>query len=170
MTITDNMSSHPTLHVPLESALDLIVRPVYDQSTPIVNNNGNPFGLPSNLEEQRESWRALVPCHRNSKESNNELFKISKLSNHAYNQLAGVPAYETQFKILKQKRRISVRVAQCLALILITEKGEGNAGQGELDYNWALCREVFGVPFTRQYRDFIRLIRPQANGYHDMWT
>lgn len=164
------MSSGIKTFYPDKNAVNLIVRPVYDQTTPVVNKDGNPFGLPSNLEEQRETWRALVPCYKNSKEINDELFKVTNLSDHKRSRLVGVPAYEHQLRYLDTARRISKRAAKCLALILITEKGEGSPGQGDLGYNWHLCTEVFGAAFSKQYREFIRRLGQRSNGYGDKWT
>lgn len=154
---------------PKKNAAKLIVRPVYDQTHPIESKNGNPFGLPSNLDEQRESWRELVPLHKNSKDVNERLFKVGNISDHARSRFLG-PASTQHLANFDSVRRASVRSAQCLALILITEKGEGNEKQGELDYNWALCAEVFGAAFTKQYREFIRRVRSHPNGQHDRWT
>lgn len=128
-----------------ERALSRIVRPVYDQEEPIVcqGQSVNPFGLPSNLEEQREAWRKLVPFWKNDKAANELFFKLSNISDAALKKLRHLPV---NLKDFERRRDVTVLAAKCLALILITEKGKGDTPglkQGELAYNWDLCHTVF---------------------------
>ncbi|EJT49315.1 hypothetical protein A1Q1_01517 [Trichosporon asahii var. asahii CBS 2479] len=155
---------------PRQGAADLIVRPVYDQNTPITGDKSNPFGLPSNLEEQREAWRTLVPCHNNPRDLNDEIFTVKKISDHAGKKARLAPPRSNRLQIHTSARFFSEMAAKCLALILIVQHGEGSAKQGELDYNWALCREVFGDPFTQYYRNFVDGLRPRINDRRDQWT
>lgn len=147
------------------SQLPPIPQPLYD-ITKSLPDAKNPYGIPINLEEHRQAWKAVLP-------SLGTIKAIDRTSVSERTRRRAQKKGAEEVADFDAHRDHAVKQYLIIARILLVVKGEGTYGyqlkEGDCGYNYALLKELDDDP-KRQRDKLIRRMAGEASSWKtDPW-